>query len=443
MWYRFCAPCSLLFLLWLTVFPAVAQNQPASSAGPTILSCHLEGAISPIQADFLEAALAAARARDASGLLIRLDTPGGSVEVMRRMVKALRQSLVPTILWIGPAGAQAASAGVFLVAAAQVNAMAPQTTIGSASPVGLGGGDLHKTLDAKVRNDLTSLIRSLAEGTGRNTVWYQRSVTEAANLTASEAVQAHVVDFLAISPDDLLDQLGKRGLSTPQGRIHFQGNTVRLEAFEPGLRHKLLAWLLDPQVAYILLLIGVAGVFFELTTPGAILPGVIGGLCLIPAFYALAILPVNVAGLLLLLLGGGFFLLEIHITSYGLLSVAGLAALFLGSLLLFNGSPTTRLPLSLILPTVLGVAAILAAAGWILAKAQRQKPRTGLEALPGQLAVVRHWKNHRGKVLVRGELWDAVPSPETEPDFAPHPDTTVRIVAVDGLRLRVTQAQPR
>ncbi|WP_428563376.1 MAG: NfeD family protein [Solidesulfovibrio sp. DCME] len=296
---------------------------------------------------------------------------------------------------------------------------------------------MGKTLDAKIRNDLQSLVRSLAEATGRNAAWYQRSVSEAASLTAAEAVRERVVDFLAISPEDYAQQLGKRGLATADGLMRFQGSQVRFEPFDAGLRHTLLSWLLDPQIAYILLLVGVAGLFFELTTPGAVLPGVVGGLCLLPALYALSILPTNATGLLLLFFGAGLFLLEIHITSYGLLSLAGLAALFTGSLLLFDGQGAEPLSLGLVSPTVIGVSLILAGAGWLLAKAQRQKPRTGREALPGQAAQVRHWEGSQGKVFVRGELWDAVLDADAAGNRPVVAGDTVRIVSIQDMVLVV------
>ncbi len=437
MWHRFLGALSGLLLCLLSPAWSFSQGASPGTNAVSALSIAIDAALTPVAADSLDKALRTARERSAAFVLLRLDTPGGSVDVMRRMVKSIRQSPVPVAVWVGPAGARAASAGVFLVAASPVAAMAPQTTIGSASPVGFGGEDLDKTMDAKIRNDLTSLVRSLAEATGRNADWYQRSVTSAANVAESEAVRERVVDFLAVSPEDYAQQLGKRGLPTPEGLVRFSGSQVRFEAFEAGVRHRLLSWLLDPQVAYVLLLVGVAGLFFELTTPGAILPGVIGGLCLLPALYALSILPTNAAGLLLLVFGGALFLLEIHVTSYGLLGLAGLAALFTGSLLLFDTPGADPLSLGLVAPTVIGVSLILACAGWMLAKAQRQGPRTGLEAFPGQVATVRHWQGAEGKVFLRGELWEAAREPAAGETVAFVPGDTVRVVAVQGMRLLV------
>ncbi|WP_052359968.1 NfeD family protein [Solidesulfovibrio alcoholivorans] len=429
----------LLFCLLFTATVAQAASDKAASRDTslTAITLSLDGAITPVAADFLDEGLLVADKQGAALVLVQLDTPGGSVEIMRRMVKSIRQSPVPVVLYVAPSGARAASAGVFLMAAAQINAMAPQTTIGSASPVGLGGEDMGKTINAKVQNDLTSLVRSLAEATGRDATWYQRAVTEAANMTAAEAVSRRVVDYLAVDRTDLLEQIGKRGLATDGAVLRFTPSQVRIVTQEPSWRHAFLSWLLNPQVAYILLLIGVAGVFFELSTPGVILPGVAGGLSLLLALYALSVLPTNAAGLLLLLFGGGLFLLEIHVTSYGLLSLSGLAALFFGSLLLFRGQGVDGLPLSLIAPTVIGVCVLLSLAVWLLAKAQRLRPRTGVSELVGKAAQVRHWSANSGKVFLHGEIWDAVLEPGTSA-VTPQSGGTVRVVAIKDMLLVVT-----
>ena len=408
---RFFAACSLLLGCLLAAAPVRAF---------TVLDVRLAGAVSPAQADMLDAALASAREQPNPNpalaatpapmidmVLVTLDTPGGSIDVMRRMVASILNSPTPVAVYVSPAGARAASAGVFLAAAAAVAAMAPQTTIGAASPIAGGGGDLDKTLEKKVRNDLQSLARGLADKYGRNVNWYKQAVEQAASLNAAEAAAEKVVDCIAVDRADLLVQIGKRGLPTPTGKVRFDGSQARFVAYEPGTWYGVLSWLLDPQIAYVLLLIGVAGVFFELVTPGAILPGVVGGLSLIVALYALSILPTNAAGLLLLLLAGGLFLLELHVTSFGLLSIAGVIALFLGSLLLFRFDGSSGLPLLLILPTVAGVSALLLGAVWILTRSQRRKPQTGLQAFIGQKALVRHFEGRVGKVFVRGEIWDA------------------------------------
>jgi len=410
-----------------------AVAAPAAGRQVRVLEASLASAISPAQADMLEAALNRARDSGADMLLVRLDTPGGSIEVMRRMVMTILNAPVPVVIWVAPSGARAASAGVFLAAAAPYLAMAPQTTIGSASPVGLGGGDVKGTLKTKIKNDLLSLLRGMAERYGRNADWYARAVTVAANLDAMEAVRLRVADMIAVDKSDLMDQLGRRGVATDRGLLHFAAGDVRFEPFEPGLRHDLLSWLLDPSVAYILLLAGLAGLYFEITTPGVILPGVFGSLCLLLSLYAMSVLPTNAAGLLLLLLGGVFFGLEVHITSYGLLGLAGVASFFLGSLLLFRGSGLGALPLTLILPTVAGLSLFLGLIGWLVTRAQLQRPKSGVEALVGQKAVVRSWSGRSGKVFVRGEIWQA----ESWDPLGLQPGQSVHIQSVSGLVLGV------
>ncbi len=415
---------------------AVAPEGAAAPQGRIlVLAADLAASLSPAQADMLDAALAAALSAKADLLLVRLDTPGGGVEVMRRMVAAILNAPVPVAVWVGPAGARAASGGVFLVAAATVAAMAPQTTIGSASPVGPGGQELEGTMDKKIKNDLESLLRAVAETRGRNAAWYARAVEKAENLTAAEAVQQRVVDMIATDRTDLLAQIGRRGLPTSAGVVRFAPTDVQFRDFEPGWWYGVLSWLLDPQIAYILLLGGMAGLFFELTTPGAILPGVVGGICLLLALYALSVLPTNAAGLLLLLFGALLFGLEVHVASYGLLGVAGVLCLFVGSMLLFRFQEGGGLPLLVILPTVAGVSAILGLGAWLAAKAQRSRPRSGLAAMVGTVAEVRFWEGEKGKVFVRGELWNA----RSRQPVAWPAGRSVVVTGVDGMTLEVAE----
>jgi membrane-bound serine protease (ClpP class) len=435
---RALAACLLFLLATALALPAVAQAPDPTQTKPvTVLEAQLQASISLAQADMLDEALEKAGALGADVLLLRLDTPGGSITTMRRMVASILNAKIPVVLWVAPSGARAASAGVFLMAAATVSAMAPQTTIGSASPIGPGGQELDKTAAKKTQNDLESLLRGVTALRGRNIAWFRSAVTEASNLTADEAVRERVVDYIAVSREDLFAQIGRRGLPLGGTVRHFEAKDVSFAAFDPGPAYRFFSWLLDPQIAYMLLLLGVAGLFFELITPGVILPGVVGGLSLLLALYALTVLPTNAAGLLLVLFGAGLFLLEIHVTSYGLLSVAGVASLFMGSLLLFRSEGQGGLPLGVILPTVVGVSLLLLGGVWLLSRAQRLRPRSGLAALVGQTAAVRHWEGPSGKVFVRGELWNAVAASGLSRDFRPGPGQTVVIVAVSGMTLTV------
>jgi len=424
---------SLFLGLVLATSVALAAPVPGHQS-LSALEVSIATAISPIQADLLDAALDRARRDGNDMVLLVLDTPGGSIDVMRRMVKAMLASPLPIVVWVAPSGARAASAGVFLVAAATVAAMAPQTTIGSASPVGPGGGDIKGTMNAKIQNDLQSLLRGLVTRNDRNVGWYMRSITKAANLDALEAAQSRVIDFVAMDRTDLFAQLGKRGLTMASGvTTHFTAADVLVQTYATGLRHGILSWLLDPQIAYILLLLGLAGLYFELTTPGAILPGVIGSLSLLLALYALSVLPTNTAGLLLLLLGAVFFVLELFITSFGLLGLAGLASFLLGSMLLFRGDGLGGLPLGLVLPTVLGLAGLLGFMGYLVAKAQLRRPVSGVAALAGQTATVRHWQGTSGKVFINGELWQA----RSATPLTLAPGQTVVVTGRDDMTLEV------
>jgi membrane-bound serine protease (ClpP class) len=404
-----------------------------------VLYVQLDGAISPAQVDLLSDSLAEAQAGGARLMVIRLDTPGGLGESMREMVKLLLNAPLPVAVWVGPGGAHAASAGVYLVAAAQIAAMHPQATMGAGSPVGLGGEDIGATMAEKVKGDLIGLIRSAAGARGRNVEWYVSAVEHAAVITGPEAVAGHVVEYLAADVPDLLDQIGKKGLESGAagvGPVHFSRAEVRLVEHEPGFRHTLLAWLLHPQVAYFLLLGGLMGLFFELSTPGAILPGVLGGLCFLLALYALAILPTNIAGLLLILFSALLFGLELFVVSHGLLAVAGLVSLFFGSTILFRtGMGMEGLPMSTIIATVGATAALVAAGAYLVARSQLGKPQSGTSTLVGECGTVLAWPGDRGQIKIRGEIWFA----RTKDGSVPESGARVVVTAVDGLVLTVDQ----
>ena len=415
--------------------PAWGAEAPGDAF--TVLSAQLDGPITPAAEDHLAAVLARAESLEAQAVLLRLDTPGGLISSMRAMLKNLLASPVPVVIWVGPSGARAASAGVFLVAASHVAAMAPQTTIGAASPVSMGGGDMDETMRAKVKNDIMSLVRSMAASRGRNVRWYERSVDEALSVNAAEAVMENVVDYMATDRDDLFGQLANRGISFGGAVVRFEPGQVVFVDYEPGMRHRLLSWLLDPQIAYLLLLGGMVGLFFEFSTPGAVFPGVFGGLCLILGLYALSVLPTNAAGVLLILFALVLLVLEVYVTSFGMLGVGALVALFMGSTILFDPAQgMAGLPLSLILSTIVPIAAILGGCLYVITRAQRARPVSGTQAMVGEVAAVRSWGEGDGVVFVRGELWKA------DYDGLLEEAQRVRIVAVEGLKLKVEPLAP-
>ena len=395
-----------------------------------VLEAALSGPVTPLQEEFLRRALDQAAQRKFDVLLLRLDTPGGLLDSMRSMVKDMLNAPLPVLVWVGPKGAQAASAGVFLVAAADVAGMAPQATIGSASPVAQGGSDLESTLKTKVMADLQSLVRGAAMARGRNADWYEQAVSQSVSLTAQEAALQKVVEILADDSMDFLEQAGRRGLTKAGGTLVFSRDQVVLEQLEPGFRERVLSWILHPQVAYFLLLGGLAGLFFEFTTPGAVLPGVLGGLSLLLALYAMSILPTRGAGLGLVLLGLVFFWLEIKITSFGLLGLAAVAALFLGSLILFEpGTGLPGLPLSTVIVTVAGLSALLAGIVSLVVRSQRSRRVLGDQAMLGLAAEVLDWAQDHGQARVRGEIWAA------RSDASLAPGSRAVVIGQSGLTL--------
>lgn len=428
----------LLILAGVGLCVLRAASSAEQSASFTVLSAEIQGAISPAQVEMLQDVLAQAETDRSDLVLLRLDTPGGLVTSMREMVQLILNAKVPVAVWVGPSGARAASAGVFLVAASAVAAMSPQSTIGAASPVDMGGKDIDSTMASKVKNDIVSLVRGVAEARGRNVDWYVKSVEDAVSITATEAVLAKVVDILAKDPRDLMDQLAVKGLAWQGKTLRFSARDVRFVDFSPGIRHKLLAWLLDPQIAYLLLLGGMAGIFFELTTPGAIFPGVFGGLCLLLGLYALSVLPTNVAGVLLILFGLVLFILELKVASYGMLSVAALVSLFVGSTILFRKETGMALPLGAIISGLAGFVLIFGGVAYLATRAQLRKSPLGGQAMVGLVAEVRTWEGDRGRVFVNGEVWSARTAANT-PLAA---GDQVRVAAMHGLTLTVESLDP-
>ena len=408
--------------------------QPAAGQDFAVTVVELHGPITPAAEGLLDDAVREAVDSGHQAVLLSLDTPGGLVQSMRAMVGTMLNAPIPVLVWVGPRGARAASAGVFLVAASSACAMSPQTTIGAASPVDMGGKDIGKTMESKIKNDLTSFVRGLASARGRNVQWYEQAVDEAVSITAAEAAMNGVVDVLAESPEDFLTQLASKGIAFGDGRIQFEAGDVTLVSFTPSTFHRMLSWLLEPQIAYLLLLGGMAGLFFEFTTPGAIFPGVFGGLCLLLALYALSVLPTTAAGVLLLLFALVLFVLEIYVTSFGMLGLTGLVALFIGSLLLFRPTPGIgNVPLATIISTISGLGIVLGGCLYVITRSQRAVKVHGLQALHGMTGRVTHWAGSSGRIFIRGESWKA----QASPGNSFHAGETVTVIGHEGTALVV------
>ena len=398
----------------------------------------VQDTINPGVEDFLKYAIERSEEEDAECLIIQLDTPGGLMASTRGIAQAILNAAVPIVVYVSPSGAQAASAGVFVTVAADIAAMAPGTNIGAAHPVSIGGGDVPSTMDEKITNDTVAFVRSIAGQRGRNGDWLEDSIRKSVSITAEEAYAQNVIDLVAEDLPTLIKKLdGWETLRKGYTRtLHTAG--VEQRNIHPGWQHQVLKSISNPNIAYILLMIGLAGLYFELSQPGAILPGVIGGIALILALYALQTLPVNYAGMLLILLAVIFFILEIKVASHGMLSFAGVLALVLGSLMLFRvPGHTLRLAWSVFIPTVGVISAFFVTVATLAFRAQVSKPQTGAEGLVGMIGEVRQDLHPEGKVFVHGELWNAVA------DQHLLAGEKVQVVTVENLRLKVVKISAR
>ena len=419
----------------LVLLTGIALASAAGAAVAPVDLIKIEGAISPVTLRLVESALDRARLDGAQALVIQLDTPGGLERSMRAIAQRMLNAEIPVIVYVGPTGARAASAGVFLTLAAHVAAMAPATNIGAAHPVAIGGGGDKESMK-KVANDAAAFIRTVALERGRNADWAEKSVRQSVSITEREAVRLKVVDLVADSVPDLLAKIDGRTVKTTRGTVTFSTRTAVVKPIEIGFRDRVLNVITDPNVAYVLMMLGMLGLFFELSNPGVILPGVIGGISLILAFFAFQSLPINYAGLLLILFGIALLVAEIKIVSHGILAMGGIVAMALGSLMLFD-SPDVGFRISwwVIAPTVgatAGLFLFVVAAGM---RALKRRPLLGASGMIGETAVARGPLAHDGQVAVHGELWNAIAEGDPVPDGAP-----VRVVGVEGLTLKVVKA---
>jgi membrane-bound serine protease (ClpP class) len=406
-----------------------ARDAPPASSAPRVLVVRLDGVVSPVMAETLDDALRRAERGRYAALVVELDTPGGLETSMREMVKSELAAPVPVIVWVCPSGARAASAGVFVTLAADVAAMAPGTNIGAATPVNFQGG-MDSTLARKATNDASAFARTVASQRRRNVKWAEDAVRHAVSASETEAVELGIVDFVAGSLPELLTladgRTWRRGARAET--LHTRG--AESDRLEPSFRQRALMVLADPNVAYLLMLIGFYGILFELQSPGAILPGVVGGIALILAFFALSTLPVNFAGVALIVLAIVFFVAEVKIASHGLLAAGGVIALLLGSLFLFHGEGV-RVSWGVIgggtLVTTLFFLVVVAAG----VRAQRLRVQSGAEGMRGSVGVVVERLAPTGRVRLSGVLWNARSAQDVEVG------SEVEVLGVEGLTLDV------
>jgi membrane-bound serine protease (ClpP class) len=405
----------------------------AAQAADTVVVATYEGVINPVSAEYLHDAIETAQAQQAVALIVRLDTPGGLDTSMRTIIKDFHGATIPIVLYVSPSGGRAASAGVFLTIAAHVAAMAPGTNIGAAHPVAMGGGEMDKTMKDKVENDAVAYIRSLAEQHGRNTKWAEDAVRKSVSVTEKEALDLHIIDLVADDVTDLLAKIDGRTVTVGATTVTLHTKDAAIHEFPLGTRLELLKALSDPNIAYILMTLGTIGLLAELYNPGAILPGIVGAISLIMAFYSFQSLPVNYAGVLLMLLGMILLLLEISVTSYGLLGIGGVISMVLGSLMLIKtDAPFLQISWSVILPVVGAAAGFLLFVLGMGLRAVRRPPTTGQEGMIGLIGVAKTNLEPHGHLLVQGELWEAI---SDRPVPAGHHASILR---VEGLKLYVT-----
>jgi len=420
----------------VAALPLLLALAPGVWAGQRVVILTLSDSIQPASLRYLERGLEVADSSGASATIIELNTPGGLLTSLRQMTTAITAARRPVVVYVTPAGAQAASAGFFLLMAADVAAMAPGTNAGAAHPVGGEGAELAKTIAEKVTNDAAALVRSLATQRGRSAEWAEKAVRDSTSYTEREALEKKLIDVVSNDRGDLLKWLDGRTVKRFDGRSEkVETSAAEVVVVAPNTGDKLLSVIAHPNIAYLLMLLGLVGIYFELSHPGAILPGVLGGVALLLALFALSVLPVNYVGVLLILLGISFFVLEVKVVSYGLLTVAGLVSFIFGSLMLIRSPfPALRVGLAVVLPTALAVAFVVIFLLARVLRSYRRQPLTGAKGLVGEFGKAAVALEPSGKVFVHGEYWEAI-------SRAPIPKgARVRVVKVVNLLLEVEPA---
>ena len=419
----------LVIALLLMVWPANAFGSNS------IIVIEVEGAINPVVAEFVTNEIRSANTSSEELIVIRMDTPGGLDTSMRKIIKAIQSSKIPVASFVSPSGSRAASAGTFITIASHIAAMEPGTNIGAAHPVNLMGGGTGgqaKLMEEKVLNDASAYIRSLAEQRGRNAHWAELSVRKSVSVSAEEAKRLNVIDLVAANLDSLVLALDKR-------EVKLRGSIITLNTAERNItfkemnsRQRILDIIASPNVAYVLMILGLVGLYFELSNPGLILPGVVGSISLVLALYAMQTLPINYAGLLLIILGVVLLIAEVNVMSYGLLAMSGAISMFLGSIMLIDSDdPAMQISKMILYPT-LGMTFLFSIGSIYLAKKAHQlRTTTGMEGLLGEIGVVKETLNPEGRVLIHGEMWKA------ESDTVISVGEKVSVEVVKGLKIQV------
>lgn len=390
--------------------------------------------ITPPIGEYIVKSIKQATESGSEAIVIQLDTPGGLDLSMRDIMKECLNASIPVVVYVSPQGARAASAGVLITISAHVAAMAPGTNIGAAHPVAMGLGKADETMMEKVENDAVAYGRGIAEQKGRNADWIEEAIRKSVSVTAEEALKLNVIDVIAKDVNDLLEKIDGREVKLASGNRVLKTKGAELNRKEMGFREKVLITISNPNIAYILFLLGLAGLYFEFSSPGVVLPGIIGGISLILAFFAFQTLPVNYAGILLIIFAVILFIAEIKVVSHGVLTMGGVVSLILGSIMLFESpEPALRVSWSVLVPTVAIVSLFFIGVISIAVRAQMRKVLTGGEGMIGAVGETASEVFGRGKVIIRGEYWDACSKASIEKG------RPVKVVRVNGLKIEVEE----
>jgi membrane-bound serine protease (ClpP class) len=409
-----------------------AWAQPKEAAEPYVDLIVIDGTINPAVDDFIRESIGRAKAGGARALVIQLDTPGGLVDSTRAIVKEMLATPVPVIVYVAPSGARAGSAGVFITLAAHVASMAPATNIGAAHPVAGTGEEVKGAMGEKIVNDMAAFSETIAQRRGRNTEWAIQAVRKSVSITETEALKKNVIDIIAKDLDDLFAQAHGRVIDLNGRKHELALKGARVVQHEMSLRQKVLNSIAHPNIAYLLMMAGILGLYMEFSHPGTIFPGVAGAICLLLAFASLQLLPINYTGLALMVLGIALLVAEAFIPAFGVLGIGGIISLALGSLLLFD-TPASDFAVdrSIVFTAVATLSAFVFAISYLVVRSQSAAPTLGMEGLIGKIGEARSKLSPNGKVFVHGEYWNAQGDGEIEPG------DRVKVVGYDGMRLKV------
>lgn len=430
----------LFFFLSLMAIGLSVLAQPNDSSAPHVDLIVIDGSINPAVDDFIRESITRAKSNGARALIIQLDTPGGLLSSTRTIVKEMLSAQVPIMVHVAPSGAGAGSAGVFITMAAHIAAMAPATNIGAAHPVAGGGQEVKGVMGEKIENFTASFSETIAQKRGRNTEWAIEAVRRSVSITETDALKKKVIDIIAKDIDDLLRQADGRKVDLDGRMTTVSVKGANVVRHEMSLKQRIVNAIADPNIAYMLLMAGILGLYMEFSNPGVMFPGVTGAICLVMALISLQLLSFNYAGLVLILLGIALLVGEAFMPSFGILGIGGVISLALGSFLLFD-TPNSDLTIdrTIVYTAVATMATLVLAIGYLVFRSQKAKPTLGMDGLIGEIGEVRAKLSPSGKVFVHGEYWNA----QTQADGQIDVGDKVQIVGYDGMNLKVKRLQDR